>query len=65
MLLSGRVGCISETELLLNVINTRREYFIMWLMPQCIFLGSDVINVSKSSMVSGMYVSRGIHLGRK
>jgi len=66
MLLSALVGCISETELLLNIINTRRECFIMWLMPQySIFLDSDVINVSKSAVVSGMYASRGINLGRK
>jgi hypothetical protein len=66
MLLSGLVGCISETELSLNIINTRREYFIVWLMAQCsIFLGSDVINVSKRAVVSGMYASRGTHLGRK
>jgi hypothetical protein len=66
LLLSGLVGCISETELSLNVINTRREYLIMWLVPQCsIFLGGVVINVSKNAVVSGMYASRGIHLGRK
>jgi hypothetical protein len=66
MLLSGLDGCISETELSLYIINTRREYFIMWLMPQCsIFLGSDVTSVSKSAVVSGIYASRGIHLGRK
>jgi hypothetical protein len=66
MLLSGLVGCISGTELSLNVINTRGEYFIIWLMPKySIFLGSDVINVSKSSVVSGMYALKGTHLGRK
>jgi hypothetical protein len=66
MLLSGLEGCISETELLLYIINARREYFIIWLMPQCIILlGSDVTNVSKNAVVSGMYASRGIHLGRK
>jgi hypothetical protein len=66
MLLSDLDGCISETELSLYIINTRREYFIMWLMPQCsIFLGSNVANVSKSAVVSGMYASKGIHLGRK
>jgi hypothetical protein len=50
MLLSGLVVCISETELL----------------PQCsIFVGSDLINVGKSAVVSGMYASRGINIGRK
>jgi hypothetical protein len=64
VLLSDLVGYISETEMSLNVTDTKRKYFNISLMPQfSVFIGSDFINVTKNAVVSGKFVLlENIHL---